>query len=92
MTEHTDDPQYDTPINSPVTVEAEYTPNGQEAATTQQWTFYKQSPRQAKDVVESKLVPYEATIWRIGVWNGTYDDRPDTGHETGILDQVVDEK
>lgn len=70
-----------------VTVEAEYTLPGSDEQTTQQWMFEQRSPQQAKDVVMSKYIPYEATLWRIGLWYGSPDDRPDGGHEAGILEQ-----
>lgn len=69
----------------PVTVEAEYSFPGNDDAVIQQWTFKQESPSQAKEVVETHYVPLEATLWRIGVWYGTSEDRPDSGHETGIL-------
>ena len=72
--------------DSSVTVEVEMTLPGNEKATTQQWTFEQHSPQQAKETVVSECVPSDATLWRIGLWPGTVNDRPDGGHEDGILE------
>lgn len=70
-----------------VTVEAEYTHPGSDDQTTKQWTLEGRSPLQVKDVVVSEYVPYEATLWRVGLWYGRPEDRPDGGHQAGILQQ-----
>lgn len=69
----------------PVTVEAEYTNANSDKTTTNQWTFEGLSPKQAKDRVVGSHVPLQATLWRVGVWYGHPEDRPDGGHESGIL-------
>lgn len=71
--------------NPPVTIEAEYTHPGNDEGITHTWTFYDRTPEDAKDTVVSKYVPSEATLWRIGVWHGQAEDRPESGHQTGIL-------
>lgn len=71
--------------NPPVTVEAEYSPPGDAEGIIQMWTFYDWTPEDAKDAVISEYVPLDATLWRVGVWHGTADNRPDGGHQTGIL-------
>lgn len=71
----------------PVTVEAEYSLPGNDDAVIKQWTFEQESPSQAKEIVETRYVPFLATLWRIGVWYGTSEDRPDSGHESGILSE-----
>lgn len=32
-------------------------------------------------------VPSDATIFRVGVWSGTIQERPDSGHESGLLEE-----
>ena len=73
-----------------ITVEAEYTLPGCEDRTTLHWTFKGVSPHQAKDNVVSDFVPYEATLERVGLWYGSPEDRPDGGHQTGILLEAED--
>ena len=73
-----------------ITVEAEYTLPGCENQTTQHWTFEGVSPHQAKDKVVCDYVPYEATLGRVGLWYGSPEDRPDGGHQTGILSEDED--
>lgn len=69
-----------------VTVEAEYTPAECSEATTHRWTFHDRPPGEAKEIVLTRYIPVEATLWRMGLWYGGPEDRPDTGHEDGILD------
>lgn len=68
-----------------VTVEAEYTHPGSTEATVHRWTFCDLPPEQAKDTVVSRYVPMDATLWWVGLWYGTADNRPAGGHESGIL-------
>jgi hypothetical protein len=72
--------------DSSVTVEVDLTISGNEKAITKQWTFEQQSPQQAKEIVVSECVRSDATLWRIGLWFGTANDRPTGGHEDGILE------
>lgn len=92
MTDEAQDPCGSAVRSAPVTVEAEYSQPGSDAQTTKQWTFEELSPRKAKEVVVSEYVPYEATLWRVGVWHGQSEDRPDGGHEAGILEQEEDDE
>lgn len=71
---------------APVTVEAEYSTPGNDEGITQTWTFYDWTPEDARDAVISDYVPLDATLWRVGVWYGEADDRPDGGHKNGIFD------
>lgn len=68
-----------------ITVEAEYSYPSREEQTTKHWTLEGVSPQQAKDKVIREYVPSEATLWRVGLWVGTPEDRPDGGHQDGIL-------
>lgn len=68
-----------------ITVEAQYTLPRCEEQTTTQWTLEGVSPQQAKDKVVRDYIPYEATLWRVGLWYGSPEDRPDGGHQDGIL-------
>lgn len=76
---------------STITVEVEYTPPERDVQITQQWSFEGVTPKQAKERVVREYVPGEATLWRVGLWHGTPKDRPDGGHETGILQKKGDE-
>jgi hypothetical protein len=68
-----------------ITVEVEFTIDKNSKSTVSQWTFQNRSPTDAKDFVVRHCVPHQATLWRVGLWSGTVDDRPDGGHESGIL-------
>lgn len=71
--------------NGRITVEAQFTLTGCEEQTTQHWTFEGVSPQGAKDKVVREYVPYEATLSRVGLWYGSPEDRPEGGHQDGIL-------
>lgn len=43
------------------------------------------TPQEAKDLAVH-YVPGAGAIHRVGVWSGDKDDRPDGGHENGLLD------
>lgn len=49
-------------------------------------TLEARSPNSVKDYTVQQ-VPGDATIHRVGVWTGTKSDRPDAGHEHGLLTQ-----
>lgn len=69
-----------------ITVEAEYTIDCNSQPTTSQWTLENRSPTEAKDFVVRHCVPLHATLWWVGLWFGTPDNRPEGGHESGILE------
>lgn len=69
---------------SPVTVEAEYSLG--DTGQTHHWTFSDRTPTEAHDYVVGHCVPLDATLFRVGVWSGTPADRPESGHEPGLLD------
>lgn len=68
-----------------ITVEAQYTLSRCEEQTTKHWTLEGVSPQQAKDKVVRDYIPSEATLWRVGLWYGSPEDRPESGHQDGIL-------
>lgn len=74
-----------------ITVEAEYTIDRNSVGTLSQWTLENRSPAEAKDFVVRHCVPLHATLWRVGLWYGTPDDRPEGGHESGILEPVEED-
>lgn len=77
--------------NHTITVEAEYTIDGNSELTVSQWEFQNRDPAEAKNFVVRHCVPSQATIWRVGLWSGTTDNRPDGGHETGLLTPTGDD-
>lgn len=87
MTEDSRDPSRPAERDDTITVEAEYTRDGCEKPTIGRWTFEGVSPHEAKDRVVSDCVPLAATLWRVGLWHGSVEGRPDGGHETGILQE-----
>lgn len=76
---------------STITVEVEYTLPECEDQITQQWSFEGVTPHQAKERVIRDCILDEATLWRVGLWRSSFEDRPDGGHETGLLQQEGDE-
>ena len=77
--------------NQIITVEAEYTIDGESESTVSQWTCQNRDPAEAKDFVIRYCVPQQATVWRVGLWFGTPDNRPDGGHKSGILTSTEDD-
>mgnify|MGYP006293977017 FL=1 len=71
-----------------ITVEAEYTIDGNVNSTVSQWTFENRSPAEAKDFVVRYCVPLQARLYWVGLWSGTPDDRPEGGYESGILEST----
>lgn len=59
---------------------------GSNEATINRWTFANQSPSAAKEEVITSYVPSDAKLWRVGVWYGGPEDRPESGHEANILE------
>ncbi len=68
----------------PVTVEVEY--DVQNESQTNQWVRSQLTALEAKNDVVKHEIPITATIHRVGVWRGRPEDRPDNGHEAGLLD------
>ena len=73
-----------------ITVEADYTLPYRDEPITHRWPFEGVSPHEAKDKVVRDYVPLEATLWRVGLWYGSPENRPDGGHQDGILEQDED--
>ena len=73
-----------------ITVEAEYTLPYCDEPVIHRWPFEGVSPHEAKDKVVRDYVPLEATLWRVSLWYGNIDDRPDGGHQNEILEQDGD--
>lgn len=74
-----------------ITVEAQFTLTGCEEQTTRFWTLEGVSPQEAKDKIIREYVPSEATLWRVGLWYGLPEDRPEGGHQDGILTSEGDD-
>lgn len=66
------------------TAEVEYSaPEGD--GETLRRTEEDSTPRMTADYAVGQ-VPSDATIHRVGVWSGTVQDRPESGHESGLLE------
>lgn len=66
------------------TAEVEYSqPDGE--AATRTVTQSNTTPGTVKDEAVSR-VPTAPTIHRVGVWSGGPDERPEGGHEEGLLE------
>lgn len=77
-------------IDDRITVEAEYTLPYSADPVIHRWPFEEVSPQEAKDKVVRDYVPLEATLWRVSLWYGSPEDRPDGGHQDGILTSEED--
>lgn len=71
------------PMTSYYTAEVEF---GMPAPNESPRKFYAtaETPEEAKDLAV-QYVPSAGSIHRTGVWSGSKSDRPDSGHEDGIL-------